>query len=106
MRSGTHTHTRSVERYFKFDDNDKREPAILDEVRTSTQAKVNRYWERYSLDGVFDYCQNFNNSGWFLKSRTRLVDGYCFRRVDTWQHQQKLESNRLCVSVAILAQAI
>ena len=44
--------------------------------RRSTDIKV-------PLDGVFDYCQDFNNSGWFQKSRTRLVDGYCFRRVDT-----------------------
>ena len=84
MHSWTPEHTRSVEVYFRFDENEKREPASFDEIRTSAQAKVNWYWERYSLDGVFDYCQNFEIAEWFLKSRTRLVDGYCFRRVDTW----------------------
>ena len=47
------------------------------------------------MDGVFDYCQNFEIAEWFLKSRTRRVDGYCFRRVDTLQHQHNLESIKL-----------
>ena len=57
--------------------------SLLFSMRSELQLKRRSTDIKVPLDGVFNYCQDFNNSGWFQKSRTRLVDGYCFRRVDT-----------------------
>ena len=43
MRFCTPKHTRSIENYFRFNENDKREPTIVDEIRTSAPANVNWY---------------------------------------------------------------
>ena len=63
----------------------------LELKRRSTYIKKGTLWTSLEFSIIVKPEVN-NNSGLLLNSRTHVVDDCCFRRVEKWQHEQKLES--------------
>ena len=63
----------------------------LELKRRSTYIKKGTLWTSLEFSIIVKLEVN-SNSGLLFNSRTHVVDDCCFRRVDKWPHQQKLES--------------
>ena len=63
----------------------------LQPKRRSTYIKKGTLWTRLEFSIIVKLEVNYN-AGLLLNSRTHVVDDCCFRRVEKWQHEQKLES--------------
>ena len=66
----------------------------LQPKRRSTYIKKGTLWTSLEFSIIVKLEVN-SNSGLLFNSRTHVVDDCCFRRVDNWPHQQKLEAIKL-----------
>ena len=48
-------------------------------------------WTNLEFSSIVKFEVNYN-ADLLLNSRAHIVDDCCFRRVEKWQHEQKLES--------------